>query len=150
MKREILGEKLKIGTANYLLRKSDTLQAWVLIKPAWIRWLRRVCTEGMESYIVPLGLNFYISHHPCQPEALLFGCSPQMKQGPAGSLTSPSCVNAHNPHKVPLWCVLTHVWLSATPLPVACQAPLSMEFSRQEHWSKLSFHTAGDLRNPGI
>ena len=30
------------------------------------------------------------------------------------------------------------------------QAPLSMEFSRQEYWSGLPFHTPGDLLNPGI
>ena len=30
---------------------------------------------------------------------------------------------------------LSHVWLSATPWIVAHQAPLSMEFSRQEYWS---------------
>ena len=33
---------------------------------------------------------------------------------------------------------------------VAHQAPLSMEFSRQEYWSGLSFPTAGDLPHPGI
>ena len=32
---------------------------------------------------------------------------------------------------------------------VACQAPLSMEFSRQEYWSGLPFPTPGDLPNPG-
>ena len=31
-------------------------------------------------------------------------------------------------------CALSHVWLFATPWTVACQAPLSMEFSRQEFW----------------
>ena len=30
---------------------------------------------------------------------------------------------------------LSHVWLSATPWTAACQAPLSMGFSRQEYWS---------------
>ena len=30
------------------------------------------------------------------------------------------------------------------------QAPLSMEFSRQEYWSGLLFSTAGDLPSPGI
>ena len=44
----------------------------------------------------------------------------------------------------------SHVWLFATPWTVACQAPLSMEFSRQEHWSKLPFPTPGDLPDPGI
>ena len=35
------------------------------------------------------------------------------------------------------------------PMPVACQAPLSMEFSRQEYWSALSFPSPGDLSDPG-
>ena len=30
------------------------------------------------------------------------------------------------------------------------QAPLSMEFSRQEYWSVLSFLPPGDLPNPGV
>ena len=30
---------------------------------------------------------------------------------------------------------------SATPLTVACQSPLPMEFSRQEYWSGLPFAT---------
>ena len=34
---------------------------------------------------------------------------------------------------------LSRVWLFATPWTVACQASLSMEFSRQEYWSGLSF-----------
>ena len=33
---------------------------------------------------------------------------------------------------------------------VVCQAPLSMGFSRQEHWSGLPFLSSGDLSNPGI
>ena len=33
---------------------------------------------------------------------------------------------------------------------VAHQAPLSIEFSRQEHWSELPFPTPGDLPNAGI
>ena len=38
----------------------------------------------------------------------------------------------------------------ATPWTVACQASLSMEFSRQEYWSRLPFLTSEDLPNPGI
>ena len=34
---------------------------------------------------------------------------------------------------------------SATPWTVACQASLSMEFSRQEYWSELPFPSPGDL-----
>ena len=47
-------------------------------------------------------------------------------------------------------CVLTHVWFFATPWPVACQAPLSMEFFRQEYWSGLPFPSPEDLPDPGI
>ena len=46
--------------------------------------------------------------------------------------------------------MLSHVQLFATPWTVACQAPLSMGFSRQEYWSGLPFPPPGDLPNPGI
>ena len=38
----------------------------------------------------------------------------------------------------------------ATPWTVARQAPLSMGFCRQEHWSVLPFPSPGDLPDPGI
>ena len=37
---------------------------------------------------------------------------------------------------------------SATPWTAACQAPLSIEFSRQEYWIGLLFPSPGDLLNP--
>ena len=37
-----------------------------------------------------------------------------------------------------------------TPWTVAYQAPLSMEFSRQEYWSALTCPSPGDLPNPGL
>ena len=37
-----------------------------------------------------------------------------------------------------------------TLLTVACQAPPSMGFSRQEYWSGLPFPSPGDLPSPGI
>ena len=37
-----------------------------------------------------------------------------------------------------------------TPWTVACPAPLSMEFSRQKHWSGLPFRFPGHLSNPGF
>ena len=39
---------------------------------------------------------------------------------------------------------------SMTPWIVACQAPLSMGFSRQEYWSGLPCPSAGDLPDPGL
>ena len=46
-------------------------------------------------------------------------------------------------------CVQSCVTLS-TPETVACQAPLSMELSRQEYWSELLFPTPSNLPDPGI
>ena len=45
---------------------------------------------------------------------------------------------------------LSCVQLFVTPWTVACQAPLSMEFSRQEYWSGLPFPSPGDRPRPGI
>ena len=50
-------------------------------------------------------------------------------------------------------CMLSHfscVRLFATPETIACQAPLSMGFSRQEYWSGLPCPPPGDLPDPGI
>ena len=45
---------------------------------------------------------------------------------------------------------LDHIQFFATPWTVAHQAPLPMEFSRQDHWSGLSFPPPGDFLDPGI
>ena len=48
-------------------------------------------------------------------------------------------------------CVLSCSVMSDSLQPhgtVACQVPLSMEFSRQEHWRGLSFSTPVDLTDP--
>ena len=47
-------------------------------------------------------------------------------------------------------CMLSHVWLFGTPWTWACQAPLSMEFSRQEYWNGLPFLSPRDLLDPGV
>ena len=44
--------------------------------------------------------------------------------------------------------VLSHVRLFAIPWIITCQAPLSMEFSRQEYLGGLPFPTPGDLPDP--
>ena len=48
------------------------------------------------------------------------------------------------------WKFLSHIWLFETPWTVAHQAPLSMEFSRQEYWNGFPFPSPEDLHNPGI
>ena len=45
---------------------------------------------------------------------------------------------------------LSLVLLFLTPWTVACQAPLSTEFSRQENWGGLPFPSLVDLPDPGI
>ena len=46
--------------------------------------------------------------------------------------------------------MLSHVKLFRTPWTVAYQAPLSMQFSRQEYWIGLPFPSPGDLPDPGM
>ena len=46
--------------------------------------------------------------------------------------------------------MLSPVQLFVTPWTVACQAPLSMGFSRQEYWNGLPFPPSGNLPNPGF
>ena len=50
-------------------------------------------------------------------------------------------------------CLLSQLVMSdcfVTPWTIACQAPLSVEFSRWEYWSKLPFPSPGDLPDPGM
>ena len=46
--------------------------------------------------------------------------------------------------------LLSPVQLFGTPWTVAYQASPSVEFSRQQYWSGLSFPSSGDLPDPGI
>ena len=55
----------------------------------------------------------------------------------------------HNPVHTCMLSCFSCVQLFATPWTVACQAPLSMEFLRQEYWSGLPCPSPGDLPNPG-
>ena len=47
-------------------------------------------------------------------------------------------------------CSLSCVWLFVTLWTVACQAPLSMEFSRQGYWSRLPCSSPRNLPDPVI
>ena len=46
--------------------------------------------------------------------------------------------------------LLSYLQLLATPWTIACQAPLSMEFFRQDYWSGLPVPTPEDLPDLGI
>ena len=54
------------------------------------------------------------------------------------------------PKSDPSFAVFLYNILFVTPRTIACQAPLSMEFSKQEYWSGLPFPSPGDFPNPGI
>ena len=87
--------------------------------------------------------NILIYPHPVPSTVPPFSSSP---------LYLATLINFKSPH-VPcsfmwVWQSFSHVQLSVTPGAVACQAPLSMEFSRQEYWSGLPFPSPGDLPNP--
>ena len=86
------------------------------------------------------------------------------KRGCSGEQTAPSVCNPLGGFSLALvtrhnTCYLKHVpaqllqlclTLVATPWTVACQAPLSMGFPRQECWRELPFLPPGDLLDPGI
>ena len=54
------------------------------------------------------------------------------------------CLYILRVYSVSHWCP------TLTTRTVACQAPLSMEFSRQDYWSGFPLPTSGGLLNPGI
>ena len=76
--------------------------------------------------------------------------------------TSFDCSRRVNMNRISAWpgnvstCIslvfylLSLICLFATPWMVARQAPLSMEFSRQEYWSGLPFPPPGDLPHSGV
>ena len=80
------------------------------------------------------------------------------------TMTQYSCLNpaVYTIRRVVLWeykcvcvcvCMLrhfSHVSLFMILWTVACQAPVSMGFSREEYWSGYPCPPAGDLPNPGI
>ena len=53
-------------------------------------------------------------------------------------------------HIVPVCACVQSLQSCATLWTVACQASLSMGFSRQEYWSGLPLPSSGDLPDPGI
>ena len=64
---------------------------------------------------------------------------------------NPGCIHVHSSNKHWFPCMYAQSCLTlTTPWTVARQAPLSVEFSRQEYRSKLPFPPSGDLPNPRI
>ena len=79
-------------------------------------------------------------------------CLPQEQLFPAQCLLQRSEFQLSGPFLQLLGaqlCMLSCVWLFATPWTVASQTPLSMEFSRQKFWSGLLVPSPGELPDPG-
>ena len=76
-------------------------------------------------------------------------CNPVDSSRPAPLSMVQSCANLYELHKDE-YISLSCVWFFATPWTVVCQAPLSMESSRQEYWSRYLYSSAWDLPNPEI
>ena len=57
-------------------------------------------------------------------------------------------------HRLGVYLLLCCIWLFVTPWTIDSQAPLSMGFSRQEHWSGLPFpspdHRLGNLQKTNL
>ena len=96
------------------------------------------CMAHQASLSVGFSRQEYWSGLPCPPSENL----PDSKINPtywqAGSLPLRSDQS------------LSRVRLFATPWTVACQASLSMRFSRQQYWSGLPFPLPEDLPDPRI
>ena len=59
-------------------------------------------------------------------------------------------MGTHSPALLCMPDCFSRIRLIATLRTAAYQAPLSIEFSRQEYWSGLPFPPPGNLPNPGI
>ena len=90
---------------------------------------KKLRTKGVQCTVIKVSLSF-----------------PELPGTPV-SLTHDS----EQPVYLPMGaCVLSHVWLSATPWTVAHQVPLSMGFPRQEYWFDLSFPPTGIFPTQGL
>ena len=128
------------------LSESGWRGSWLFDRhlPCALSTLASKIKQTFLSTNLPLFIRFWAAG-PWFPLHCQVGLCPFPPQPPPPSL-------ARNAKQARYWCaqLLSHVWLFATPWTVACQAPLSMEFSRQKYWSRLPFLPPGDLPDAGI
>ena len=135
--REVLNKKLPHALwrfLEYYLQGNPSNWLFLVLPKSSIKALK--CLSQ-----IPEILHFSISHlYQIKYQTCLPSHSLASELSPPFPLSLCVCV-----------CVLfSHVWLFATPWTVACQAPLSMEFSKQEYWSGLLLLSLGNLLPPGI
>ena len=78
--------------------------------------------------------------------SFLFTLSPSSISVTYWNLNTAGSAGTPSKHAQPL----SHVQLFETPQTVACQAPPSVGFPRQDYWSSLPFPSSRALPNPGI
>ena len=97
-----------------------------------------------------------MSEIACPPRSFILKNSGLMSDSSKMRLCEPrirresACLGGEGCVCVCVFELLSCVRLFATPWNVARQVPLSMGFSRQEHWSRLPFPLPGDISDPGI
>ena len=99
-----------------------------------------------------LGGDLNTLYHGLLVPSLIFTCF--IHPGPHSFLLVIWSVFSHTYTSVrAFWCVLSCfscVWLFVSLWAIACQASLSLQFSRQESWRGLPCPSSGDLPDPGI
>ena len=97
--------------------------------------------------------EYLVTRHRARPESACVEAVP-WSQFTSASMRSPTSSTAHvfdsHPKHTGGGLVAESSPTLAIPWTIACQAPLSMGFSRQEYWSGLIFPSPGDLPNLGI
>ena len=100
------------------------------------------CGEGLRGFHASPGRPLF--QHLCvftsKPLHQQSSAKPSVRVNTAAPLGRHACVLSG----------FSHFRLSVTLMTVACQAPLSLGFSRQEYWSGLLCLPPGDLPNPGV
>ena len=95
-------------------------------------------------------MSFSELFHLISPSVIPLRSSPVVANGRISSVVMAVLIYLYRRRRV---CVCTCAQACptlATPSTIACQAPLSMEFSREENWSGLPCPPPGDLPDPGI
>ena len=113
---------------------------WIQQRMQLISWVLTMFQALCQS----LGLTHIICHNNAKRKLLLLLHFAYEKTETQGEMLN------HLPKFTQLMCVLRGVRLFVTPWTGACQAPLSIGFSRQRYWSGLTFPSPEDLPDSAI
>ena len=117
-------------------------------------WLDLLAVQGTLKSLLQLHsskastvFTLYVGTHRTFPKSAIHALQQNKSFNKFQKIKSPQNVY---PLLLLLLSCFSHVWLCVTPWTAACQAPLLMEFSRQEYYSGLPCLPPGTLPNPGI